>query len=321
MLQSSLGIIVGLALLVWGSERFVLGASATARNLGISPLIIGLTIVAIGTSAPEMFVSAMAAANGNPEVSIGNAIGSNIANIGLVIGITAIVAPLSVRSRTLKREFLIMFAVLLLAGGLLLDMELDSIDGIVLMIGFVVLMIVLVNIALHARRQDPLEDEFAQEIPKSMQTKVALVWLLVGLLVLLVSSRMIVWGAINIARAIGVSDLVIGLTIVAVGTSLPELAASFMSAIKGEPDIAIGNVIGSNMFNLLPVLALPGLIAPGPFSPEVLQRDYLVMLVLSITLFITAYGFRGPGRINRWEGGTLLLAFGAYQTFLYYQAL
>lgn len=190
-------------------------------------------------------------------------------NIGLVIGITALLTPLRVRSRTLKREFLILFAVLVLAGVLLLDQYLSRIDGVILMIGFGVLMALMCAIAFDARRVDPLAEEFAQEIPQSMNTIVAVIWLLIGLLVLLLSSRVIVWGAIEIARTLGVSDLIIGLTIVAVGTSLPELAASVMSAFKGEPDIAIGNVIGSNMFNLLPVLALPALIAPGVVPVDV----------------------------------------------------
>ena len=320
MLLPALAVVMGLALLVWSSERFVLGASAAARNLGISPLMIGLTIVGIGTSAPEIFVSAMASWQGNPGVAIGNAIGSNIANIGLVIGITALIAPLSVRSRTLKRELLIMFAVLLLAGVLLLDQTLSRTDGVILMIGFGVLMGLMCAIALHARRIDPLGEEFAQEIPESMSTVLAVMWLLIGLVALLLSSRVIVWGAIEIARMLGVSDLIIGLTIVAIGTSLPELAASVMSALKGEPDIAIGNVIGSNMFNLLPVLSLPGLIAPGLVPLDVLHRDYPLMLLLSIALFFTAYGFRGPGRINRWEGGLLLICFLSYQGYLYLHA-
>lgn len=321
MLPSITGVVVGLALLVWGSERFVLGASAVARNLGLSPLIIGLTVVGIGTSAPEMFVSATAALNGNPGVAVGNAVGSNIANIGLVVGATALVMPLSVRSRTLKREFVIMFGVLVLGSILILDHALTRSDGVILLAGFVVLMGIMFRIAFNARRRDPLRDEFDQEIPRTMRTVTAVFWLVVGLLVLLASSRLIVWGAINIARAIGVSDLVIGLTIVAVGTSLPELAASVMGACKGEPDIAIGNVIGSNMFNLLLVLPLPALIAPGALSSDVVVRDYPIMIGLSVLLFLTAYGFKGPGRIVRWEGVLLLLMFFSYQALLYRDAL
>jgi len=317
MAMPVIAVVLGLALLVWGSERFVAGASAMARNLGVSPLLIGLTIVGIGTSAPEIFVAATAAWNGNPGVAVGNAIGSNIANVGLVIGATALIFPMTIRSRSLKREFVLMYAVLLLAGALMLDDVLDRTDGIVLMFGFAVLMTVMCGIALTHRRQDALGDEFAQQIPGGMHTLVAVVWLLVGLFVLLLSSKIVVWGAIGVAREFGVSDLVIGLTIVAVGTSLPELAASVMSVLKREPDIAIGNVVGSNMFNMLPVLALPGLIAPGALPAAVLRRDYAVMLGLSVILFFVVYGPRGPGRINRYEGAALLLFFLGYQYWLY----
>ena len=316
-----ISVVLGLALLIWGSERFVIGASAMARNFGVSPLLIGLTIVGIGTSAPEIFVAATAAWNGNPGVAVGNAIGSNIANIGLVVGVTAMVMPLSVRSRTLKREFYLLLGVVLLAGALLLDEQLLQFDGLVLMFGFVALMGIMCAIAIKARRQDPLGNEFAQEIPKTMNSAVSVLWLLVGLAVLLLSSKMIVWGAVEVARVLGVSDLIIGLTIVAIGTSLPELAASVMSVLKREPDIALGNVIGSNMFNMLPVLALPGLIAPGAIPAAALHRDYVVMLALCVALFVVAYGFRGPGRINRFEGASLLAVFIGYQTLLYRQSI
>jgi len=321
MVMPTVAVVLGLLLLVWASERFVIGASAIARNLCVSPLMIGLTVVGIGTSAPEIFVSATAAASGFPEVAIGNALGSNIANMGLVVGATALVVPLSIRSRTLKREFLLMFVVFALAGVLLSDQVLSRVDGVLLMSGFAALMGLMCVISLNARRRDPLGDEYAQEIPDTMPTLVALMWLIVGLVTLLIASRMIVWGAVEIARLLGVSDLIMGLTIVAIGTSLPELAASIASGLKGEPDIAIGNIIGSNMFNVLPVLALPGLIAPGVISPEVWDRDYVVMLGVAVLLFLVAYGFRGPGRVNRFGGGLLLAVFGAYQVLLYQQAM
>ena len=313
-------VVVGLALLVWGSERFVLGASAVARNLGISPLLVGLTVVGIGTSAPEIFVSSTAALQGNPGLAIGNAVGSNIANVGLVIGATALIAPLSVRSRTLKREFFLMYVVFLVAAILLIDGTLTRRDGVVLLVAFAALMVLICIIGFNARRQDPLGSEFALEIPTTLSNLAAVGWLTLGLAVLLLSSRIIVWGAIEIAVYWGVSDLVIGLTIVAVGTSLPELAASGMSTLKGEPDIAIGNVIGSNMFNMLPVLAAPGLIAPGAISAEVASRDFVIMLGISVLLYMMVYGTRGPGRINRFEGGVLLLVFAAYQGLLYLQS-
>jgi len=313
-------VVVGLALLVWGSDRFVFGASATARNLGVSPLIIGLTIVGAGTSAPEALVSATAAFNGNPGLSIGNALGSNIANVGLVLGVTAMVRGVLVRSPIFRLEFPVMFLVMGLAWLLLSDGLLERRDGVILALAFLLLLALMMVIAIRARRSDPLRREFAREIPVHVGTPRALLWFAVGLAALLLGAQVIVWGAVDIARGFGVSDLLIGLTVVAVGTSLPELAASITSVLRNEPDIAVGNVIGSNMFNLLPVLALPGLIAPTPVPPEALQRDFPVMLTLSVALLIMAWGFRGAGRIARWEGAVLVLAFISYQGLLYVSA-
>jgi cation:H+ antiporter len=324
---SFFAVLVGLALLVWGSDRFVFGASATARNLGVSPLVIGLTIVGVGTSAPEMLVSATAALQGNPGVSIGNALGSNIANIGLVLGVTALVRGVLVRSRIFRFEFPVMFGVMAFAWVLLGDGLLDRSDGLVLslafvilLLAFVILLLFMLAIAVRARRSDPLRREFAKEIPTDVSTAKALLWFVVGLATLLLGSRAMVWGAVSIARSFDVSDLLIGLTVVAVGTSLPELATSITSVLKNEPDIAVGNVIGSNMFNLLPVLAIPGLIAPTAVPPEALQRDFPVMLTLSVALVVMSWGIRGTGRIARWEGGVLLLAFIGYQGLLYVSA-
>jgi cation:H+ antiporter len=303
-----------------GSDRFVFGASATARNLGVSPLIIGLTIVGAGTSAPEALVSATAAFNGNPGLSIGNALGSNIANVGLVLGVTALVRGVLVRSKIFRLEFPVMFLVMGLAWLLLSDGLLDRRDGVILTLAFLLLLALMMFIAIRARRSDPLRREFAREIPVHVGTPMALLWFAVGLAALLLGAQAIVWGAVGIARGFGVSDLLIGLTVVAVGTSLPELAASITSVLRNEPDIAVGNVIGSNMFNLLPVLALPGLIAPTPVPPEALQRDFPVMLTLSVALLVMAWGFRGAGRIARWEGAVLVLAYISYQGLLYVSA-
>lgn len=318
--MSALAVAVGLALLVWGSERFVYGASATARNLGVSPLVIGLTIVGVGTSAPEIIVSATASMGGNPGISIGNALGSNIANIGMVLGITALVRGVVIRTSIFRLEFPVMFAVIGLSWVLLGDGFLGRGDGALLAATFVLLLLLMVRIASRARRTDPLRREFAEEIPSAVGTARALLWFAVGLAALLVGSRAIVWGAVEIAHAFEVSDLLIGLTVIAIGTSLPELAASIASVLKNEPEIAVGNAIGSNMFNLLPVLAVPGLVAPAPVPPEALQRDFLVMLAMSVALVIMAWGFRGTGRIARWEGGVLLLAFIGYQGLLYVSA-
>ena len=317
MLYYILGVIAGLLLLVWGADRFILGAAATARNFGVAPMVIGLTVVGIGTSAPEIFVSAAAAVRDSTGLAIGNAMGSNIANVGLVLGVTAVVRPLAVRSQTLKREFPMMFAVIILAGVLLFDEVLDRWDGVILLAAFVMLVASMVAVGRHARGSDPLSEEFAQEIPARLSPILAAAWLVLGLIVLIIGARLIVWGAANIASELGVSDLVIGLTVVAVGTSLPELAASVTSVLKEEPDIAIGNVIGSNMFNLLPVLGLPGLIAPGAVPSEAFSRDYVVMSLMSVALLIMAFATRSPSRIGRLEGGALFLAFCAYQVTLY----
>lgn len=310
-------VLVGFALLVWGAERFVAGAAATARNIGISTLIIGLTVVGFGTSAPEILVSAMAAWQGDPGLSIGNAIGSNIANIGLILGTTALINPLDVHSATLRREFPILLATVVFAGALMADGNLSRLDGILLLCGLAVMLYWLMRLALRMRHADPMTAEIAAEIPVVMGLGRSLAWLALGLAALLVASRTVVWGAVAIARHLGVSDLVIGLTVVAVGTSLPELAACIMSAIKKEHDIAIGNVLGSNMFNTLAVLALPGVISPGRLPAEVLSRDFPVMAVMTLALFAMAFGFGGRGRINRLEGATMLSAFCAYQVMLY----
>ncbi len=322
MLIHLLAITIGIGLLVWGSERFVSGAAAIARNSGLPPLVIGLTIVGFGTSAPELFVSGMAAWKGNPQLAIGNALGSNIANIALVLGVSALITPLLVNSRSLKREYPLMFAIMLLAWWLLHDNELGRLDGGLLLGAAVLLLAAVVMIGLNNRhQQDPLDSEFSSEIPANLSSGKALLWLIAGLVLLLIGAQSIVWGGVQIAQALGISDLIIGLTVIAIGTSLPELATSVTSAYKKEHDIAIGNIIGSNMFNLLPVLALPGLLAPGPLAAEITQRDFPVMVALSIALFIMAYGFRGPGRIVRWEGGLLLLSFVLYQSWLYVGSL
>lgn len=310
-------VIGGFAVLVWSADRFVVGAAALARNHGVSPLIIGLTIVGFGTSAPEMLVSAIAAWDGSPGVGVGNAIGSNITNVGLVLGTTALITPLAVRSETLKREFPILFAIMLLVLVLVLDHALSRLDGIILVSGLGVMMYWLVSIGLRSRGRDPMVAEYAEVLPSDISSGMATIWLVVGFAFMLLSSRAVVWGASGIAKYFGISDLVIGLTIVALGTSLPELAASITSAIKKEHDIAIGNVLGSNMFNLLAVLGLPGLIDPSKLDTEVLSRDIPVMIGMTIALFAMSFGFGRQGRISRLEGAILLGAYIAYMGWLY----
>ena len=317
MLFNSLAIFAGLVMLVWSADRFITGAAALANNLGVSPMLIGLTIVGFGTSAPEVLVSAIASLDGNPGLAIGNAIGSNIANIGLILGLTALIVPLSVHSGVLKREYPLLLAVSLISLALMWDGSLDRTDGMIL----VVLLVLILGWMIRSAKlgvKDPIAGEFDAEIPHDIPTARALIWLIVGLLILLASSRLLVWGATNIATALGISDVVIGLTIVAIGTSLPELAATIASALKGEDDIAIGNVIGSNLYNILAVLSLPGLLAPGPFLPEILYRDQPTMLLMTIALFLMGYGFGKQGRINRLEGAILLCAFLGYQSLLFF---
>jgi len=327
LLYPSLAIIIGFVVLVWGADKFVLGGAASARCFGVSPMIIGLTIIGFGTSAPEMLVSAVAALEGTPNLAIGNAIGSNITNIALVLGVAAMATPLMVKSQILKREYPIMFAVMLLALLVMWDLKLNYVDGIILLVGLVFIMGWMVKVGLNENKlsnnqvndsteQDPLESEFESEIP-NLKLSIALFWLIFGFVLLLASSKVLVWGAVEVAQFFGVSELVIGLTIVALGTSLPELAATVMSALKGEHDMAIGNIIGSNIFNLLAVIGIPALITPIVLEENVLQRDFLSMIGISLVLFVLAYGFRGNGRINRVEGFLLFSLYIAYMGWIY----
>ncbi len=320
MLLNIIAVLAGFGLLIWGADRFVAGASATASNLGVPPLIIGLTIVGFGTSAPEMLVSGLAAWYGNPGISVGNAIGSNITNIGLVLGITALVVPVSVHSDILRREFPLLLLFMVLALWLISDNYLSFTDGVILIIGMFAMIAWVVMIGLRSRNTDPLKEEYEEELAgnETMSSGKATFWLIIGILVLLAGSRGVVWGASNIAVSMGISDLVIGLTVIAIGTSLPELAASITCVLKGEHDIAVGNVVGSNMFNLLGVLGLPGLIHPFQIPAEALSRDFGVMVILTIVLFIMSFGLKGnKGRINRLEGGALLAAWCGYMGWIY----
>jgi cation:H+ antiporter len=319
MLLASVTLLFGIGLLVWGADRFVDGSAAIAKNLHVPPMVIGLTIVSLGTSLPEMIVSGVAAFDDNRNLGIGNVLGSNIANIGIVLGITALIAPFAVRSMTLKREIPVLFLVTFLAFALMADGELSRFDGICLIVAMVFFLLWITSVAMRDRH-DPLVEEFTESIPDKMDMQASIMWFCIGLVVLFVSSKMVVWGAVEIAHSFGVSDLIIGLTIVAIGTSLPELVASVASALKNEADLAIGNVIGSNIFNLLLVLAMPGLIDPGAFSPEALLRDFPIMLGFTIALFVVAFGFKRGGKVTRFEGGLLVAAYSSYLYMLYVQA-
>jgi cation:H+ antiporter len=317
MLYSYLAVFGGLLLLVYGADRFVEGAAGTARSLGVPPLIIGMTVVGLATSAPELLVGAVAAWDHKTNIAIGNAIGSNIANIGLVLGATVVTKPLLIASRTLRREYLTMCVSIVIALLLLLDLRLDRLDGAILLLSLAIIIWWMAKVARESPKADPLANEFAKEMKRLRPVSRSLLLLILGLALLLSGAELLVWGAINIAHAHGVSDLVIGLTVVAVGTSLPELAASVVSALKDEADIAIGNVIGSNMFNMLMVLGVPALIHPDSFGPEVLTRDFSVMVLLTVMMGWMVF-VHGHGKFDRLEGGALLSCYGAYMAWLYF---
>jgi len=328
MLQAILAILIGFIILAWSADRFVNGAAALARHLGISPLIVGLTIVGFGTSAPELVISAIAALDGNTNLAIGNAIGSNIANIGLVLGITAIIAPLTIASTILKREYPLMLAAMALVFVVLIDGELGFHEGIILFVCLLGVLVWTVFTGIRegrnapGTRDDPLEIEFESELALDdiMSSAKAAFWLLAGGIILVVSSRMLVWGATTIATSLGVSDLIIGLTIVAIGTSLPEIAASIASVLKGENDIAIGNVLGSNIFNSLGVVGLPAIIYPTTVSTAAIYRDLPVMIGMSILLYVLLYSHKGKPALSRRSGYLLLSLYIAYLVILGIQA-
>lgn len=316
MLIALLAIFAGLALLVWSADRFVEGSAITAGHFGMPPLLIGMVVVGFGTSAPEMVVSALAASQGNPGLALGNAYGSNITNIALILGITAVISPIAVHSQVMRKELPILILVTLLAAWQLLDGSLSRVDAVGLLLTFAVLLAWSIWSGMK-KPDDPLADEVSVELKAhAMPIRKAVFWLVVGLILLIISSRILVWGAVDLAMAFGVSDLIIGLTIVAVGTSLPELASSVIAARKGEHDLALGNILGSNLFNTLAVVGIAGMISPMPVADEVLVRDLPVMAGLTFALFVLGYGFRGPGRINRVEGTLLMACFIGYTAYL-----
>jgi cation:H+ antiporter len=317
MLVNILYLVVGLAVLVWSADRFVYGAAAFARNLGLPPMLIGLTIVAMGSSAPEMFVAATASMEGMSDTAIGNVLGSNVANITLILGITALLGALSVTSETLKREIPLMIAATVLAGFLLHDGVLSRIDGLILLGAFFALMGYLIYQALSNKSADAFTDESDAEIPKGVPTWRAVFWIVVGMVLLPLSADWMVDGAVGIAKTFGLSDLVIGLTIIAVGTSLPELAACVAGVMKKEHDLAIGNIVGSNVFNILAVMALPGLIAPGEVDAQASSRDFYMVLATSCALAILVLSSGAKKQLTRWHGVLLLLTFIAYQIVIF----
>ncbi|GAB3286563.1 calcium/sodium antiporter [Parahaliea aestuarii] len=320
MLLASIAILLGFIILIWSADLFVAGAASIAENLGLSPALIGLTIVSIGTSAPEILVSFTASFAGAGELAIGNAIGSNIANIGLVLGVTLLAVPMFVHADCVRKELPALLAVTAGVAILILDGELSRLDG-----GLMLASLALI-LYLMMRRQgpeSPLLDTSDEDLPHFAMGRAWLTFIL-GLALLIASSRMLVWGATEVALFLGVSKLVIGLTIVAIGTSLPELAATMASSLRGHTEIAVGNVIGSNLFNLLAVMAIPGIILPEQLDAHVLTRDYSSMAALTVILALTLFlGRRHPcskdGRAYLGRGvGTLFVAlYAGYYYWLY----
>ena len=317
MWMAVVAVIVGLIFLVWGADRFVEGAVGTAGHFGMPPLLIGMVIVGFGTSAPEMVVSALAALQGNPGIALGNAYGSNIANIALILGITALISPIMVHSAVLRRELPILTLVTTVSIFLVVDLRVSMVDAVVLLVLFAGLMGWTIVQGIGETSDSLARDVTAETAVHLTSLKQAVLRLAIGLVLLILSSRVLVWGAVQLAQLFHVNDMIIGLTIVAMGTSLPELASSVMAARKGEHDLALGNVLGSNLFNTLAVVGIAGVIHPFGVEPSVLYRDMAVMGGLTLSLFIIGYGFRGrQGRINRLEGAGLLAAYLGYTFFL-----
>lgn len=320
MVTSFVILILGFAALVWSADRFVYGAAALAKNFGVPTLIVGLTVVAMGSSAPEMMVSASAALANKTDTAVGNAVGSNITNILLVLGITALLRPLSVSSSTLKREIPLVLLVSIATWYIFSDNYFSFFEGAALLFGFVVFIGGLIFVSLRAKNQDdPFVSEACDEVPDNVPTKKAVFWLVVGMILLPVSSHFLVGSAVDIAKYFGLSDLVIGLTIIAIGTSLPELAASIAGVLKNEDDLALGNIVGSNIFNILAVLPLAGLINPSVIDASVANRDVIIMIGATLALIAMSLNFRGQRRINRVEGGLLIVAFMIYQGYIFSQ--
>ncbi|HAV1389843.1 TPA: calcium/sodium antiporter [Vibrio parahaemolyticus] len=316
MLEAVALLIVGLVLLVWSADKLVFGSAAIARNVGISPLVIGMTILAMGSSAPEMMVSATAAWDGKTDTAVGNVLGSNIANIALILGITALIKPLSISSAVIRRELPLMIAVTVLAGILLWNSHLGFYEGVLLFVLFGAFLFAMLQISRKEQKSgDAFLEDQESEIPQGVSNPKAIMWVVIGLILLPLAASLLVDNAVIIAKHFGMSDLVIGLTIIAIGTSLPELAASLAGVLKGEDDMAVGNIIGSNVFNILAVMGLPGIINPSTLSEYAMGRDFWVMLGVSLLLVAMCLG--KSRSINRFEGAILFTCFLGYQVYLF----
>lgn len=313
MLLSLAAVVVGIVVLVWSADRFVDGAVQVARHYNMPTFLIGMVIIGFGTSAPEMIVSAVSALQGNPQIALGNAYGSNITNIALILGITALMKPILVDKNALTREMPILLAVTALAIVQLYDLSVSRFDAILMLFVFAV---VMARNIYNGKRSRVAFLENQELIEKKITLGKSVFFLILGLVFLIISSRLLVWGAVSIAHYFGVSDLLIGLTIVAIGTSLPELASSIAAVRKGENDIALGNVLGSNLFNTLAVVGIAGLISPMKADPEILYRDLPIMAFLTLILIPMAFRRQKENRINRISGFILVLCYASYIAFL-----
>jgi len=316
-------LLLGLALLVWSSDIFIDSAASVAQHLNIAPLIIGVVVLGFGTSSPEMLVAILASLEGSPGLAIGNVVGSNIANIGLILGVTAIVSPIVIKSSLLKREFPILLIISVIGILLMLDNDLDVFDGYIL----ILLLMVVMTWMIHANRTispvDPISEETLVELKEHPKMSLSKSWVLLitGLIILIISAKMTVWGAVEIAHFFQVPEMIIGLTIIAIGTSLPELAAAISAARKREADLMIGNIIGSNLFNLLAVMAMPALIAPSLIENTTLIIDYPIMLALTVAMLLVALPRKGNAIITKFEGSLLVISFISYMLLLYFRSI
>ncbi|RQW64654.1 calcium/sodium antiporter [Vibrio viridaestus] len=322
MVLAGLAIVVGFIVLVWSADKFVEGSASGAAYAGMPPLLIGMLVVGFGTSAPEMVVSALAALDGNPALALGNALGSNIVNISLILGLTAIISPIAVHSAIVKKEIPILLIITLVLGVMLWDYYISTLEAWILIVAFIGV-IGWSIIGAVTSKKDSFETQMEGQMSgPSLTLKKSLFWIITGLVLLIVSSRLLVWGAVEIAEQLGVSELLIGLTIVALGTSLPELATSIMAARKGEHDIAVGNVVGSNMFNSLAVIGIAGTIKPiDQIGAEIFWRDWLSMLFITFMLLLAAIKFGKTRTISRMEGVVFIICYISYNFYLIHSSL
>ncbi|MDX1347381.1 MAG: calcium/sodium antiporter [Thiomicrorhabdus chilensis] len=319
LLIPGLALIIGLAFLVWSSDVFIDGSASTATHLSISPLVIGVVVLGFGTSMPEVVVATLASLDNSPGLAVGNAIGSNIANIGLVLGFTAVLAPIAIKSSLIKRELPVLLAISVGVYLLLLDGTLGFVDGLILVSALILVMVWMIKVNKAVDPKDPLASETSQAIDTmpAFTLNKSLLMLLVGLIILMISAKLMVWGAVEIAHHFQVPEVIIGLTIIAIGTSLPELAAAIAAARKNEADLMIGNIVGSNLFNILAVLAVPGLLAPSVLEPSVLKEDIPVMIGFTLAMLLLALPRKGHAVISKPKGLLLTLAFAIYLFTLY----